>query len=251
MLKFIKILMDEKKEGDGGGAPAPKEQPEQEPELDDLGYEVPKKPEDEKPAPKPEPKADEKEPKVPATGYGEDPPPAPKEPDPKKDDEKPADPEEEDELKLDLKDLDVNDAKEIKEFAKKHKLSKEAAQALVDREKAEIKKAKDFLTSQSAERERQKQAQRRQWHDELKADPNFGGEKFAHNISRAERVVEEFLPNLKKQLTESKGMVPPYVMRDLAKLADHLYSSEKLTQGSPPAKKVEEKENDDALGFYE
>jgi hypothetical protein len=91
-----------------------------------------------------------------------------------------------------------------------------------------------------------------QWYRELKEDPNFGGEKFLHNVKRAERVVQDYMPNLKNKLTESKVMLPPYVMKDLFLLAKQLYSSGEHVEGDPTkASDDKDKEKEvDPLAFY-
>jgi len=200
--------------------------------LDELGYE--KLTPDEK---KPEEKAPEKKAAAdikvdtPATGYSEDPPKV-EDPTP----EPPAKKEEIDlgfELKLDG--LPEEEANKIKEFAKRNKLSKEVTQELANIRQVEFKAAEKEAKEAEAAAEKLKQETRAQWHKELKEDPTFGGDKFAFNIKRAEKVVDEFMPGTKKMLTERKSMLPPYVMRDLANLADRLYDTEKLTQGDAPA----------------
>jgi hypothetical protein len=217
------------------------------------GYEA------EKPAPKSEepydeygyPKTDapaEKE-IVAATGYDEKAPEAPKE-EPKKETASETAAEAAKELDIDVKDLPEDDAKSVKEFAKKHGITKEVAQAMADMKKAEHKELNDALENRRIEIEQKKKQMAVDWHNELKNDPTFGGEKFAYNIKQAEKVIDQFMPNLKSRLLQDKQMLPPYVMKDLAKLAKHLYSTEKLTQGEPI---VQTKANDDVedhLAFY-
>jgi hypothetical protein len=45
-------------------------------------------------------------------------------------------------------------------------------------------------------------------------------------------------------------MLPPYVMRDLAKLAEHLYKTERLQQGDPPAPAKSKDDEDSPYAFY-
>jgi hypothetical protein len=228
-------------------APAPQGEGDK---FDDFGYEKTEPEGDKKPEgsgdKKPEvPKETSTKVETPATGYGEkDPvveePPAPA---PKK---------EEIDLGYELKVEGVpeEDVTKLKTFAKQYALSKEAAQAYLDLRKAEHEKYKASVAESEREYEIEKQKVRAEWHRELKNDPAFGGEKFGSNILRAEKVMEEFMPNTKKVLTERKAMLPPYVMRDLAKLADHLYSTERLVQGDAPKPSEPVEEKDDALAFY-
>lgn len=276
MSKFIpKHKQEQAGGGQGGGAgtetPPKQETPPNDPppeedgdQLDDLGYTIPKEekskeapPEEKKPDDKnksgygDEPPKDGEEGKV--SGYGDEPPPPKDEPPPeekKPDDKKP---DEEGEFKIEDKgDLLDAEVKSLTDFINKHKVSKELAQALVEAKKNEV--AELQAASEKAEDDRKKavQRQRAEWHQELKDDPTFGGENFKFNVMKSEKVIEDFMPNLKKVLTEGDVMLPPYVMRDLAKLADTLYSTENLKKGDPPgAGKAEEKEDaNDPLAFY-
>ena len=58
------------------------------------------------------------------------------------------------------------------------------------------------------------------------------------------------MPNTKKELTKSGAMLPPWVMRDLAKLAETLYASPKLVQGDPVVPREEVDDEDAHLAFY-
>lgn len=244
----------------------PKEESEQ--KLDDYGYEnepskqggdddgekTPEKeaePKEEKPEKKEE---TEEEGDKNATGYGEE-PKKPEEPEGDPDDKKKADADgkgEEDYGLLDTGDLLPEEVKEIREFAKERKLSKHAVKAIVDLKKKEVADLKAFEDKRKKELQQKAQQLRSEWFNELKNDPDFGGENFNKNVKKAEKVVDEHLPNVKKKLTESGNMLPPYIMRDLAKLADTLNGTERLARGGPvtPEKKEDESEENDPLAFY-
>jgi hypothetical protein len=251
-------LQEEDKGGDGGAAPN-KEAPaaEQKPteevktpgaEFDEFGYE--KTPDAAgKKADEPAEKKDEKpeEIKDPATGYGTE---APKEePVEEKPVEKPAAEEIKLEFELDVKDLDEKEALKLKEFAKSHKLSKEVTQALADDKKAEAKAISEMQAERVKAEAKAVADLKTKWDRELRSDPKFGGENFAKNIHKVEKLMSEFMSDTKKVLTERKSMLPPYVMRDLSKLADLVYSTEKLVQGDPNKVEPEKKETD-PLDFY-
>lgn len=227
------------------GAPG---SPSEEIETDELGYAIPKK---EKPADKVVTPASEKKteaeekPEIKqTTGYGEEPPKV----------EEPTPPVEEKPVKTDLgfelklEGLAKEEAEKIVEFAKVNELSEKAAQAFADFRKSQIKSAEESNVAAQRAAEQERQRLRGEWHKELKNDPNFGGEKFAHNIALAEKVVDQLMPNTKKMLTERRSMLPPYVMRDLVKIGELLNPTSKLVQGEPPA--PEAPEEDDALAFY-
>lgn len=147
-------------------------------------------------------------------------------------------------------DLLPEDVKELKEFIKKHKVSKEVAQALVEQKKEEAKKIVASIEARKKEAELVAAKYKKAQFEELKADPAFAGDKFAASVKRSEKVIEEFFPNLKKELTKGKGLLPAYIMKDLVKLADHLYETEKLAQGDPVTPKTEDKEANNPLDFY-
>jgi len=230
---------------------------ESEDNLDEHGYEIPKEEvkdgEDDKGKKetadkKPEEKSD-KEVEDPATGYGEEPlKVTEKKPDEKTDDKAAAD--DKSEIVLDLKGFSEDQATGINEFVKNNKLSKEQSEAFVELRKKEIQDAEAFATKVDEDAVENSKNIRAGWDKDLRNDADFGGDKFAYNIKQSEKVLAEFLPNTKKALTESKGMLPPYVMKDLATLAKELYGSKELTSGDPTGNNKTESEGDDELDFY-
>lgn len=215
-----------------------------EPKYDKFGYVIA----DEAEAVVEEKKADEKVPDE-VAGYGEKIDDSQSE---KKVEEPP--PKEEKtglEYELDVKDLDSKEVDKIVDLAKKFSLPKEAAQALVENKKLEIKFQNDVQAEVDKIRKEKISDLRKAWHRELRSDPAFGGEQFGKTIKNVDKVLADHLPGLKKQLTDNKAMLPPYVMRDLAKLADHLYSTPKLVQGDEgSAEKETIVEKRDPTEFY-
>jgi len=260
------ILMEEVKEtgGGGGGETESKTQqsvqenktPTQEEgdTHDQFGYEKSSSPkeegkEDTKGKGNKEPEQEKI--KTPATGYEGEPPEVKEEKqdekDDKKDDQKETNAQEKPEVNFEG--LPKEEVGKITEFMKKHNVTKEVAQAFADLRKQEVKDYEEEQKKTEKQYEIEKQKLRASWHKELKEDNTFGGEKFAFNVHRAEKVLDLFMTNTKKELTERGSMLPPYVMRDLAKLADHLFSGDKLVTGDP--KSPEPEKNDDPLSFYE
>ncbi len=221
-------------------------------EPDDLGY-APHTPQpgDKDYVPAPE-KLAEKAPEKPpekvekvATGYGEKPieaPPAAPEVPPVPDELDPA-----------VEGIPKEEGARIKEFAKKNALTKEQVKAFADVRKVELKNEADAKANYETQIANEKQKVRATWDKELRTDPDFGGDNFSKNVGKAEKVLDEWMPNTKKALTERNSMLPPYVMRDLAKMAGKLYDSgEKLTQGDPTPEVAEKKSStDEALEFYQ
>lgn len=266
MLRLHKILMN--KAGDPGGSGAPKDPPtppvepskvdppaksEDGKEYDELGYEIvkkegdpPAKPDDKKKDP---PKVPEKV-ENPATGYGDEPPkvddPPPKENEPPKD--PPTD------LEKKLEGLHKSFAERVKAQITDLGLEGDKLDKFIALKKQEQKDAEDYGKKQAAEFTRQEQIRKAGWHKELKEDPVFGKEKYPVNIARSEKVLDEYLPELKKELTDAKQVLRPSVMRGLARLADQLYPDDKMVQGDPPGAeddKEADKKSNDPLAFYE
>lgn len=225
-------------------APPPKEEGN---EPNDFGYETtppaeppkkegaPPKAGDTPPETAPEKIADIKEP---GTGYGAE---APKIDETPVVDTPPETPPALDEVDKVLTDIPKEDAKVIKDFVTENKLTPEVAKNWATKVKQNIEAAKAHAANMEKQAEQQKNLQRKKWDTELRADPDFGGTKYETNVVRAERVLAEFMPQTKKFLTERKSMLPPYVMRDLAKMADSLYATDKLNQGDPPVSDAEKK----------
>lgn len=116
--------------------------------------------------------------------------------------------------------------KAMSEFAIAHKLSKEQVEAYVN-----LRKVQD---SEVEKLELQKvKEQRDSWYNELKNDATFGKENFDKNLDRVGKVLEKFLPNTSKILTERQSMMPPYIMRDLLSLDEVLNPIAPLVPGGP------------------
>jgi hypothetical protein len=215
-------------------------------QFDDLGYPIESKGDqnsqaksgDQKPADAEKPPEPATEP---VTGYGaepvkaEEPPPAsaPQSVEPTKLDF---------ELKLDG--LTPEQAELVRKDVKKYGLNAEAAQKFADDNKAAIEKAAVDEAAAKQKIEADTKRVKTEWYNQLKNDPNFGGEKFAFNVSQAEKVVEKFMPEVKKSLTDRKGMLPPDVMRGLARIGEALFGAGTLKQGDPVVPKSDTKSDD-------
>lgn len=179
-------------------------------------------------------------PKDNATGYGDDPAPS----DPPKEDPAPADPPKDDPapteeelkdaeklLKFEIKESLGNlpeglDKESIEAFVLENKMTKEQVDAYVKFAQAES-------DQQATNLEEARKQQKVDWTNELKNDETFGGDNFNINIDRAEKMLGDHLPNLKKALTERGSMLPPYIMKDLANLYKTLNPTTTLVNGDP------------------
>lgn len=205
-----------------------------EPTVDDFGYDIPPK-EEVKPEPVEEVKPEPKEEVKPATGYDKELEPEVK-PEPEAapvDDKKSADLVQAD---ADAILVDMVDKESISKFAMDNKFTKEQLQAYVNMKRSED----SALVEEHNERIK---TTRNGWMTELKADPEFGGENFVKNVDSVEKVLEKFMPNTKKILTERGSMLPPYTMRDLLGLSKVLNPTTPLVNGDPSVPVVADKGN--------
>ena len=181
-------------------------------EIEDFGYGDPIK--EETPPPAAPKKEDDKPIEKKVTGYEnkeETPPPAPKEG--------------EVDYNESLKDLPESiDKEKVLKFATENKLSKEQVEAYK-------KFVKEETSSIEARQNEAVKEQRSTWKKELMTDPEFGGENFDKNVDRVEKVLEKYMPNMKKVLTERGSMLPPYIMRDFLALDKLLNPSNTLVTG--------------------
>jgi hypothetical protein len=255
--------MEEAKDGGAGGGASDKPQDKQPPaaeppapkeegsETDEFGYEkVPseEKPEDKKGSDKEETPVEK--PEGPVAGYGNEPPKVDDAP-PAPVDDKKVDPPAPDELDKVFAELPKEDQKMMKDLAVKHKLTPEVAKDFADARRKEIADAVEHSKQMKATRERQAQQMRADWHKELKEDSTFGGDNYTKSLHTVDRVLTEFMSDTKKKLTETGGMLPPYVMRGLANLGKHLYATDKLnTEGDALGSKSKDDDKVDPLDFY-
>lgn len=275
-MRYFKsnMPMMQKKEDDPapGGAPTPEPGKEQTPptnpppakgegdddEYDELGYKkektgTPPKTGDNPPnKEESEPKEDEPV-KEPASGYTaepevvkeDDPPTKPIEGDP---------PPAPDEIDKALEGVHKDDLVGIKATAKDLGLNAEQAKKLAAAAVAERARVEKWRTDQQKDIEKKVKLRNQTWFKELKEDKDFGGEKFAKNTQMAEKLLQDYGPEFKKQLTESKGMLPPNVMRMLARAAAIVYQTDKMIQGDPtrpaPNGGKPKDTTDEALEFY-
>ena len=211
-------------------------------ETDDFGYDVEVTPPAAKPAEIPAPVVKPAEGEVPPppvkkiSGYGEETsegevPPPPAEVKPAEGEVPPPVTDEEKvkaEIKLVIDGLPANVNKEkVSKFAADNNLSKEQITAYAKL----VKEESDFQASEQARIVKETRAN---WNKELKADPEFGGENYAKNVDRVEKVLEEYMVNTKKVLTERGGVLPPSTMKDLLAISKALNPTAPLVVGEAP-----------------
>lgn len=127
--------------------------------------------------------------------------------------------------------LEKETADAAKEFITANKLNPEAAKAALDFLKKQSGALETYKAGEAQRIQEARTAQKTQWFNELKTDKEFGGENFNKNLSKAEKVINNHMSGFKNILTTTKGMVPPNVMKDLAKMHDVLYGTEPMVSG--------------------
>jgi hypothetical protein len=123
---------------------------------------------------------------------------------------------------------------EVIAFAKENKLTQAAAQKLVD---MGVKLGKTTMDSMvKAETENQLKT-RDAWVNSLKADKDFGGEKFDENVNRAKRMVKTLNdPELNKFLDGEQGYGDhPSLVKAFAKLDRMINAEANFIEGGAPS----------------
>lgn len=209
--------------------------------LDDLGYAKTEEKKEIPPPPSFDKKVEEKEVETKSTGYGKE-PEASKTEEPVKKEEN-AESTDEEKLKKEFDEViknlpDTLDKEKVAKFAVENKFTKEQLEAYSNLVKEDVK------NSELAQKEAVL-VQRKDWKNELVSDPEFGGEHFDKNVDRVEKVLEKYMPNMKKVLTERGSMLPPYIMRDFLALSKVLNPVAELVVGDPGQAKEESNFLDD------
>lgn len=126
---------------------------------------------------------------------------------------------------------DMPNKESIAEFAIANGFNKEQVTAYAD-----------MLKGQNAKSIENRDEMRSNWNQELMDDSTFGGENFDANVDKVEKVLQNYLPNMKKALTDKGGMMPPYLMRDLLSLSKTLNPTTELVDGEPSKLNNDKKE---------
>jgi len=116
--------------------------------------------------------------------------------------------------------VEANEAtlNDITTYAKEHGLSNVQAQAQLNREIDLLAKGEEFYTQKHIQI---LEDSKKQWLEEVKKDPEIGGDKFDVTVSKAKRVIDKFgSDKLKAALNESGLGNHPEVVRLFAKIGD-------------------------------
>lgn len=263
-FNFLNLKMDQATDNPPAGAqtdPPPTTPPVETPpatppvaeeQFDAHGYPIVKPPVVEEPPVVETPAEDVPPVEPPVTGYDKAPEPAAKEDPPAV---PPVEPPKEGDLTVaDKGELSDGEVTEVLAFANKHKLAQSVVDDMIAERKSEVEAWKVSTAKSKQDAQNAAKVRQNSWYDELKADPDFGGENFGINVKKVDKLVADFMPNIKKELTKGGGMLPPYIMRDFFKLANHLNKTETLVKGDPAAEKTKEEqkkgEKNAHLDFY-
>lgn len=114
---------------------------------------------------------------------------------------------------------------EIAEYAKKHKISNEVAQTMIDRENEAVTQYKENSQTQL------KNLVETEWPKEAKADKEIGGDKFPENVELAKRAFKEFGSDKFRQILNETGYGNhPEMIRTFSRIG-RLLADDKLVIG--------------------
>lgn len=131
-----------------------------------------------------------------------------------------------DEIKLILPDnsrLDPTDVEQTLAFAKDHGLTQKQAEAALHRQHVAVQSHHERLVKNH-------ETQVGGWAEELKNDPEFGGEKFIENSKDANLAMKTFFPDLAEELDVTGFGNHPKLVKGLSKLGK-LIKSDKTVFG--------------------
>lgn len=140
------------------------------------------------------------------TGYSTDDPPEEKKVEETKTEEKVDDTKVED-FKLDLKGLTDDQTKDIVEFAKELKLTKEQAQAILDKRKTELDKYMDL----QANEQNQIKETHKKWEGDLRTE---WADDFKPNVHAVNNTLSKHFPTIAKHLATTGKRLNPLEMKE-------------------------------------
>lgn len=156
-----------------------------------------------------------------------------------KDDDKTKDDKSKDQYKdLDFKGLDPEKNKDLIEFASKAGMTKEQAQALVEKRKEHM----DLQAAEVQKFEDSKKETFTRWEKELTTD---WGSEFNQNVKAVNDFATNHLPNLTKVLTSNGGRLSPSEMKEILALALKTNSETSFTEGDAGKSKQEQRHPSD------
>lgn len=141
-----------------------------------------------------------------------------------------------DEVKFDLKLaegslLSDKDVQDVIALAKEKGYTPEQAQLLLDRENATRLAYHDGLINQHKQNVEA-------WANQVKSDPELGGEKFKENVEHAHRALKTFAsPKLIQLLDETGYGNHPELIRVFAKIGSQMRDDKLVMGGEPPTPK--------------
>lgn len=123
---------------------------------------------------------------------------------------------------------------EILKFANENKLSKEAAQKILERDASNVANARKAGAEEEQRRSQDRvEIVKEEWFNRAKSDPEFGGDKFEANTEKVFRLVEHAFGPEGKKLLDTTGLGNnPGVLKGLLKIADLHFGNDTIVNGS-------------------
>ncbi len=121
---------------------------------------------------------------------------------------------------------------EIKDFAAKNKLSKEAAKAFIDSKRSDAAKFQQMIEQNKQSYQAKIKAYKEAEFNKLKAEiGGEGGKEFKGNLKKVSDFLAQNLPQLKKEIDEKGVFLSASVMKDLYNLQAKLLKEDPLVNG--------------------
>ncbi len=114
-------------------------------------------------------------------------------------------------------------------LAKEQGLSQAQAQAMLERDSASATAGVEFMRAKAEQMSKQ-------WLEEAKADPDFGGAKFEENVSLASRALDELFPGVEiRKFMDVSGLGNhPSMLKGFAKIGRMLHPEKIIGNGAQP-----------------
>jgi hypothetical protein len=111
----------------------------------------------------------------------------------------------------------------VTDFAKANKMTPEQAQAVLERENANVMEQKKMLDDLSVK-----------WVGEVKADKELGGDNFAKTAELSKRVIDKFAPELVEELEKTGLGNHPGFVRFVYRIGKAMDNGEFVKGSNPP-----------------
>ena len=129
--------------------------------------------------------------------------------------------------------LSNDQAMQMKNYIAMHKLSKEASDDFVNMAKKQIADQNESIAKGQIDRKQAVAEQKTKWHNEVISHPEFGGNNIRQTYSHVQQVLDQFFPEMKKEIDQTGGMIPSYFMLGLARTGKAAFPQAGFQNGAP------------------